>query len=68
MNTLSENDCIILIWISRHIGMHENEITEKAAQTALLTDISNPKILYTDLKPTINKFIHDKSQKHGTIK
>ena len=29
----------------------------------LLTDISNTKILFTDLKPTINKFIHEKWQK-----
>ena len=62
MNTHSKNNRIILTWISSHIGIHGNEMVDKAAK-ALLTDIFNTKILSTDLKPIINKFICDKWQK-----
>ena len=56
MNTLSKNNSIILTRILSHIGIHGNE-------KALLADISNTKIPYTDLKPIINKFILKKWQK-----
>ena len=47
-----------------HIGVHGNErVADKTARKALLADIYNTKIPYTDLKSIINKFIVDKWQK-----
>ena len=67
MITLSKNNSIILTWIPSYIGIRGKErVNKKSCKKSLLTDMSIPKILYTDLKPTINKFIHGKN--HGTIK
>ena len=55
MNTLSKNDSIILTWIPSHIGIYGNERIEKATKKALLADLPNTKIPYTDLKLIINK-------------
>ena len=63
MNTLSKNNSIILTWIPSHIGIQGNERADKATKKSLQAHISNPKILYTNLKPFINKFIFKKWQK-----
>ena len=60
MNTFSKNNNINLTRMTSHIGIHRNERVDKTAKEAHLTDLSNRKIPYTDLKPNINKFIHDK--------
>ena len=61
MTALSKNNSIILTWIPSDISIHGNERIK--LQKAILADISNSKILNIGLKPTINKFIHDKWQK-----
>ena len=58
MNTLSKQHGIILTWMPNHNGKNGNERT-KLPKKALLADISNIKILYNNLKPTINKFTHN---------
>ena len=63
MNTLSKNYSIILSWIPSHIGIWGNETADKATKKALQAEISNTKFPYTDLKPIIDKFIHEKLQK-----
>ena len=60
MNPLFKNSSSILTWIQSHIGMNENERDDEAARKALMTDISNTKIPYTNLKPTITKSLLDK--------
>ena len=58
---------IILCWIPSHIGVNENERADSAAKPAL--DLS-PEVLcipYTDLKPTISKFLHTKWQQRWDI-
>ena len=59
MNTLSQNNSIILTWMPSQIDIQGNERADKA----LLADMSNAKIPYTYLKPIINKVILKKWQK-----
>ena len=68
LNTLSKNNNIIFTWIPSHIGIQGNEKADKAAKKALQIDMCKSKIPYTDLKPTIKKFISDKWQKSWIIR
>ena len=61
LNTLSKNNNIIFTWIPSHIVCFFLSLDAKAAKKAL--QMCKSKILYTDLKPTIKKFISDKWQK-----
>ena len=62
LNSMSSHKKIILCWISSHIRVSGNKRADLAAKSAL--DLS-PEVLsipYTDLKPTISKFLHTKWQ------
>ena len=51
MDTLSKNDSIIFTRIQSHIDIQRYKRADKAAKEAFLTDITETKVLYTDLKP-----------------
>ena len=56
LNSMSNRKEIIICWTLSHIGVRGNERADMAAKSVL--DL----IPYTDLKPTINKFLHTKWQ------
>ena len=60
LDSMSYRKEIITCWTLSHIGVRGNERADLAAK--LLLDLTHDKsrILYTDLKPTINKFLHKK--------
>ena len=62
LDSMYSHKKMILSWIPRHIGVNGNERADSAAKSAwdLSPDILS--ILYTDLKPTISKFLHTKWQ------
>ena len=53
---------IIICWTPSHIRVRGNERTDSAAKSALDLTPDKFRIPYTDLKPTINKFLHTKWQ------
>ena len=53
---------IILCWIPSHIGVSGNVRADLAAKSALDLNPEILSILYTNLKPTISKFLHTKWQ------
>ena len=59
---MSNRKEIIICWTSSHIGVRVNERADSASKSALDLTPDKSRIPYTDLKPTINKFLHRKWQ------
>ena len=66
LDSMSSHEKIILYWIPSHIGVRGNERADSAAKSALDLSPEVISIPYTDLKPTISKFLHTKWQQRGT--
>ena len=62
LDSMSNRKEIIICWNLSHIGVRGNERTDSAAKSALDLTPDKSRFLYTDLKPTINKFLHTKWQ------
>jgi len=61
-NLFTHSYNIIFCWLPSHVGIAGNEKAYKAAKSALNKPILRIPIPCTDLKPIINKYIHDKWQ------
>ena len=48
---------IVLCWIPSHIGIQGNEMVDKQAKTSLSSEPTSFKILFSNFKPSINKYI-----------
>ena len=59
---MSDRKEIIICWTPSHIGVRGNERADSAAKLVLDLTPDKSRIPYTDLKPTINKFLHKKWQ------
>ena len=59
-NLFTHSYNIIFCWLPSHVGITGNEKADKAAKSALNKWIIRIPIPYTDLKPIINKYIHNK--------
>ena len=59
---MSSHKEIIMCWIPSHIGVNGNERADLATKLALDLSPDNISIPYTDLKPTISKFLQTKWQ------
>ena len=55
---------ILICWIPSHIGVRGNERADLAAKSTLDLTPDKFRIPYTDMKLTINKFLHTKWQQH----
>ena len=62
LDSMSNRKEIIICWTPSHIGVRGNERADSAAKSALNLTPDKSRIPYTDLKPTINKFLHKKWQ------
>ena len=62
LDSMSNRKEIIICWTPSHIGVRRNERADSAAKSALDLTPDKSTIPYTDLKPTINKFLHTKWQ------
>ena len=58
--SMSSHNEIIMRWITSHIRVSGNKRADSAAKSALDLSADNISILYTDLKPTISKFLFTK--------
>ena len=59
---MSNRKEIIICWTPSHIRVRENERADSAAKSAIDLTPDKSRIPYTDLKPTINEFLHTKWQ------
>ena len=62
LDSVSNRKEIIICWTPNHIIVRGNERADSAAKSALDLTPDKSRIPYTDLKPTINKFLHTKWQ------
>ena len=62
LDSMSSHKKIILCWIPSHIGMSRNERADSAAELALDLSPEVISIPYTNLTPTISKFLYTKWQ------
>ena len=61
-NELAELNRIVFCWLPSHVGIKSNEKSDIAAKSALTLNISDLKIPFTNFKPSINTFVHNKWQ------
>ena len=61
-NELAELNRIVFCCLPSHVGIKGNEKADIAAKSALTLNISDLKIPFTDSKPSINTFVHNKWQ------
>ena len=62
LDSMSNRKEIIICLTPSHIGVRGNERADSAAKLALDLTPDKSRIPHTDLKPTINKFLHTKWQ------
>ena len=62
LDSISNRKEIIICWTPSHIGVRGNERANSTAKPALDLTPDESRNPYTDLKPTINKFLHTKWQ------
>ena len=60
LDSMSNRKEIIICWTPSHIGVRGNIKADSTAKSALDLSPDKSRIPYTDLKPTINKFLHTK--------
>ena len=61
-NLFTHSYNIIFCWLPSHVGIPDNEKADTAAKSALNKPILRIPVPNTDLKPIINKYIHNKWQ------
>ena len=59
---LLANKEIVLYWIPSHIGIPVNGMVDQQAKTSLTLEPTSFKIQFSNLKPSINKYILDEWQ------
>ena len=59
---LLANKEIALCWSPYHIGIQGNEMVDQQAKTSLSLETTSFKILFSNFKPSINKYILEEWQ------